>query len=80
MFYTKVLEKMKTHILCSVTPLPENCAVCEIMCEKYCRAGQATDGNVECAHFMLEPKASGTHSEYVVLIAFPLQQWLHKCT
>jgi len=22
------------------------------------------------------PKATGTHSEYVTLIAFPLQQWL----
>ena len=24
------------------------------------------------------PKTTDTHSEYVVLIAFPLQQWLHK--
>ena len=24
------------------------------------------------------PKARDTHSEYVVLIAFLLQQWLHK--
>jgi len=24
------------------------------------------------------PKATNTHSEYVTLIAFPLQQWLHK--
>ena len=23
------------------------------------------------------PKATNTHSEYVILIAFPLQQWLH---
>jgi len=23
------------------------------------------------------PKASNTHSQYVILIAFPLQQWLH---
>ena len=23
-------------------------------------------------------KATSTHSEYVILIAFPLQQWLHK--
>ena len=25
-------------------------------------------------------KATDTHSEYVILIAFPLQQWLHKHT
>jgi len=24
------------------------------------------------------PKATGKHLEYVILIAFPLQQWLHK--
>jgi hypothetical protein len=24
------------------------------------------------------PKATNAHSEYVILIAFPLQQWLHK--
>jgi len=24
------------------------------------------------------PKATNTHSEYVVLIAFPLQQWLQE--
>jgi hypothetical protein len=23
------------------------------------------------------PKAANTHSEYVIIIAFPLQQWLH---
>ena len=23
-------------------------------------------------------KATNTHSEYVILIAFPLQQWLHE--
>jgi len=25
------------------------------------------------------PKGTNTHTEYVVLIAFPLQQWLEKC-
>ena len=25
------------------------------------------------------PKAINTHSEYVILTAFPLQQWLHEC-
>jgi len=24
------------------------------------------------------PKATNTHSEYLILIAFPLQQWLYK--
>jgi len=27
----------------------------------------------------LIPKATDGHSEFVILIAFPLQQWLHQC-
>jgi hypothetical protein len=53
MFQTKVVEKIKTHILCSVT-FHENRAVYEIMWEKYCRAGQGTDGNMAHAHCMLD--------------------------
>ena len=26
------------------------------------------------------PKVTNTNSEYAILIAFPLQQWLHECT
>jgi hypothetical protein len=49
--------------------------------EKYCRADQATDDNIVwCMRFACWiPKATDTHSEYVILIAFPTQQWLHKC-
>ena len=46
MFQTKVVEKIKTHILCSVTFFFENHAVYEIMSEKYCIPGQATDDNI----------------------------------
>jgi hypothetical protein len=44
--------------------------------EKYYRAGQATDDNMAHAHCM--PKATTAHLEYVMLIAFPLQQWLRE--
>jgi hypothetical protein len=44
MFQTKVVEKIKTHILCSV-PFPKNRAINEIVWKKYCRTGQATDEN-----------------------------------
>ena len=53
MFQTKVVEKIKTHILCSVTFF-ENLAVYKIMWKKYCRNGQATDDNMEHAHFILD--------------------------
>jgi len=47
--------------------------------EKYCRAGQATDDNMVHAHYMLNPQGyKHTHSEYVILIAVTLQQWMHK--
>ena len=45
---------------------------------KYGVVRQATDGNiirrVRVARSI--DKATDTHSEYVILIAFPLQQWL----
>jgi hypothetical protein len=41
----KVTEKIKIHILCSLT-FSENCAVYEIMSEKYVGATEATDFNM----------------------------------
>jgi hypothetical protein len=46
--------------------------------EKYCRTGQATEDNMAHAHCILAPKATNTHSQYVILIAFPLEQWLQE--
>jgi len=41
--------------------------------EKFCRDGQVTDGSMVCAHFACWiRKATDTHSEYVIHIAFPL--------
>jgi len=42
--------------------------------EKYCRAREATDDNVADIAFCVL-----NASEYVILIAFLLQQWLHEC-
>ena len=50
--------------------------------EKYCTAGQDTYDNkkrrmrITCCI----TKATNTHSQYVIIIAFPLQQWLHERT
>jgi len=48
--------------------------------EKYCRAGQATDDNIirRMRIACRIPKATTTHSAYVILVAFPQQQWLHE--
>jgi hypothetical protein len=70
------VEKIKTHILCSVTFF-ENRAVCEIMWKNIVEPGGpwATYGACALHAGYLRLK---THSEYVILIAFTLQQWMHK--
>jgi len=48
--------------------------------EEYGSAGQATDDNimrrVHSAYWLIS--ATNTHSDYVILIAFPLLQWLRE--
>ena len=46
--------------------------------EKYCTAGQATCDNIGHGIVRWIPKATNTHTVCVILIAFPLQQWLHE--
>jgi hypothetical protein len=48
--------------------------------EKYGTARQATDDNIirRMRFACWITKATGTHSGYVILIAFPRQQWLHE--
>jgi len=48
--------------------------------KKYCRARYATNDNMAHAHCRWIPKATNTNKEYVILIAFPLQQWLHDAS
>ena len=45
---------------------------------KFCRAGRATDKIRRMRIACRVPKATNTNSEYVILIAFPLQQCLHE--
>jgi len=52
MSQTKVVEKIKTHILCSVTYFRKSCLSWDNV-GKYCTAGQTTDGSMAHAHCML---------------------------
>jgi hypothetical protein len=72
-FQTKVVEKIKTHVLYSTR---ESCRLWDNV-KKYCRAGQATDDNMAHAHCMLD---NYTYSQCVILNAFPVQQWLQERT
>jgi len=69
MFRTKVVEKIKTYILCSVTFFSKIVPFFRY-CRKYCKAGQVTHANTAHAHCIT--KATQTLSQYLMLIAFPL--------
>jgi hypothetical protein len=56
-----------------------NLAIYGIIWKNTVDPGHTIDTNVAHAHCMLIPKATHSHKEYVILIAFPLQQWLHEC-
>jgi len=53
MFQTKVVEKIKTHNLCSETFPRKSCRFWDNV-GKYCRVGQATDDNMKHAHCVLD--------------------------
>jgi len=70
----KFLENTRTHILCSITYFSKIVPFWDNL-QKCCRPRLAT------AHMRIAcciHKATNTHSEYVILIAFPLQQCLHE--
>ena len=77
MFHTNIVEKIKKN-----TFFPPPWISCRLWhnVEKYCPAGEATDDSItRCMRSACWiTKAADTHSEYVMLIAFPLQQWLHE--
>jgi len=75
----KVVEKIITYILCSVNFLSENHAIYETMLkhrtEKY-----MPPMTMWCTHIACWiTKATDIHTEYVIPIAFPLQQCC-KCS
>jgi hypothetical protein len=79
MLHNKVVEKIKTHIFCSVTFFKKH-AVYGIMWKNTVQPDrpQMTTWHMSIACWI--PKVTNTHPKYVYLLLFPLQQWLHKCT
>jgi hypothetical protein len=74
MFRTNLLEIIRTNVLNQITFSRKRCRLRE-NAEKYGSALQVSGDNKTYAHFMLE--ATDAYSQYVPIIAFPLQQWLH---
>jgi hypothetical protein len=79
MFRTKVVEKIKTHFMLHNFFSFENRVCFSDNVQKYCRAEQAKDDSMANAHCVFDTKATKTHSECVILIAFALQHLLHEC-
>jgi len=77
MFQTKVVEKIKTHILCSITFL-ENRALYEVKWKSTVEPERPQMTVWRMLRASCVPKATDIHSEYVILTAFPLQKWLHE--
>jgi len=79
MFQTKFVEEIITHILCSII-FCFNCPAYEIMCKNIVEPDrtQMTIWRMRIACWI--PKATNTHSQYVILITFPLQEWLYEDT
>jgi len=79
MLHTKVADQIKTHKFRSVSPPPrENRAFYETTWKNTEGPGrpQMIIRRKRIACWI--PRAKNTSSEYVILIPFPLQQWLHE--
>ena len=74
MFQTEVIEKIKTHMLCSIF-FPENRSAYEIMWKNIAdpETPQITIYHGACALHAVY-LGLDKHSEYVILITFPRQQ------
>jgi len=77
MFQTKVVQKMKTQFY--VQLFFENVAVFETMWKNTEKPGRSQMTKRRMRIECWITKATYTHSEYVILIVFQLQQWLCEC-
>ena len=72
-------ENQNTHFVWNNPPLPQNHAVYEITRKNVVEPDRPQDSILRYMQIACWiPKATDTHSEYVIRIAFPLQQWLRE--
>ena len=77
--HTSCSEKQNTF-LCSKKKFPKIVPLMRQRVEEYDTASQDTDDNItkRMRTACWKPKPTGTHSQYVMRIAFPLHQCLHE--
>ena len=80
MFQTNVVEKIRTHILCSITFFLRESCLYEIILKNIVEQGRAqmTIWRMLIACWTTKATNTHTHTQYVILIAFAQQQWLHE--
>jgi len=77
MFQTSFYKNSK-HIFWSKTFFPKPCRLWNKV-GKYCRARQNIYMSIwRMRNACWKTKVTNTHSEYIILIAFPQQQWLYE--
>ena len=78
MSQTKSVDRIKTHILCSKTFILDNRDVYDIRWKNIVQPDrpQMTIWRIRIACWIL--KTTDTRSEYIIIIAYPLQQWLQE--
>jgi hypothetical protein len=78
-YQEKVVDKIKTHIICSITFFFPKIVLLWEYEKNVVEPGrpQMTIRHISIAFWAR--KATNTHSEYVILIAFPPQQRSHEC-
>jgi hypothetical protein len=77
MYQTKIIEKIKTNIWCSINFF-KNRALYEVMLKNIVEACRPQMTMWRMRNACRIPKATGAHTEYVILIAFPLQHLLRE--
>jgi len=74
----KTVEKIETHILYSIFFFFKNRAVSEIMSKNMVESDKPAMTARHILFAFCITEATVTQSEYVLLIAFPQQQWFHE--
>ena len=74
----KMYRKNQNTVLCSITPFSETLVAYEIMWTNMVEPDrpQMTIWRMRISFGYVRHK--NTHTEYVILVAFPLQQWSHE--
>jgi len=75
--WSKVIEKLKTRIM-SNNCFFENRAVYELMWKNVVERGRLQMAIWRLRVACWIPKATNLHSQHIIFIAFPLQQWFHE--